>query len=345
MECSRPARPDAENINDKRCKMYFIVVGLLVVAAFLVSLRVGRYPISIGEIASLLTGGEVGSTTRAVFLTLRLPRTMTALLAGAGLGLSGSVFQQIFRNPLAAPDIVGVTSGANLGAAFAVIMFGHSATLMAGTAFVGAMASMLLVVAIAKLAKGGSTVAFILAGIIMRAIADALIMMLKYYADPEKELAAIEYWAMGSLSGITASKLLAVVPFFLLGLFGIILLRRQIALLGLEDDESRTLGVSVRYVRVAVLGFSALTVASIICITGPIAFTGLIAPHVARLALKRISFLWCILSAMTGAFILLVSDCLARGISSAEIPVSIPTTLIGVPILLYFMWMRKTVKI
>ena len=324
---------------------FLAITGLLVVAAFIASLLVGRFPLSPGEIVAILTGGQADPMSQAVLLNLRLPRTAMALLAGAGLGMAGSVFQLVFKNPLAAPDIVGVTSGANLGAAIAIVIFGASAALMATTAFVGGMLVLLLVVAVAKLSRNASTVTYILAGIIMKAVSDAFIMTLKFFADPERELAAIEYWAMGSLGGITASKLMTVAPFFLAGFIGLILMRRQIMLLGLEEEESRALGVRIRIVRTAVLGLSALTVASIISQTGLIAFAGLIAPHAARLALKRVSFAWCVLSSLTGALILLVSDSLARSVATTEIPISIPTTLIGVPVLLYFMWSRKAGKV
>jgi iron complex transport system permease protein len=328
-----------------REKKIFYITLLFTCVVFFVSLRVGRYPISTGEIFAILFGGEVDPMTQAVFLRLRLPRTVMALIAGAGLGMAGSVFQLVFKNPLAAPEIVGVSSGANLGAALAIVFLGNPAAFLAPSAFLGGMLVLLLVVSLARMSRNNNTVTFILAGIIMKAVSDACIMTLKFFADPEKELAAMEYWAMGSLGGITASKLLPVLPFFLVGFTGLLILQRQITLLGLEDDESRTLGVRVKLIRVVVLGFAALTVASIVCQTGLIAFAGLIAPHVARLALKRVSFNWCFLSAITGAFILLISDCLARGISYVEIPISIPTTFIGVPILLYFMWNRKTGKI
>jgi iron complex transport system permease protein len=297
------------------------------------------------EIIAIIVGGEVSDMTRNVFLNLRLPRTIMALIAGAGLGMTGSVFQTIFKNPLAAPDIIGVTSGANLGAALAIILLGQAAAIMATFAFIGGMLALMMVVAMAKISRNPNTVTIILCGIVMRAIADALIMILKFFADPERELAAIEFWAMGSLSSITASKLTATLPFFLFGFIGLILMRRQIKMLNLEDDESKTLGVRLKLVRTIVLGLAALTVAAIISQTGLIAFTGLIAPHAARLALKRTNFSWCVLSAIMGAFILLVSDTIARSIATVEIPISIPTTLIGVPILLYFMWSRKAGKV
>jgi len=112
-------------------------------------------------------------------------------------------------------------------------------------------------------------------------------------------------------------------------------------MLSLEDDESKTLGVRLKIIRTIILGLSALTVASIISQTGLIAFAGLIAPHAARLALRKTTFSWCVLSSLMGALILLISDSIARGLSVVEIPISIPTTFIGVPILLYFLYRRK----
>ena len=326
----------------QRQTRFILLTGILVFIAFIVSLHVGRYPISIAEIFNIVTGGEAPEMTRRVFMYLRLPRTVMALLSGLGLGLAGSVFQMIFRNPLAAPDIVGVTSGANLGAALAVILFGNIAIVMAPFAFFGGMLALLMVVGLAKLSRNPGTVTIILCGIVLKAISDALIMILKFFADPDRELAAIEYWAMGSLSNITASKLIAVLPFFIVGYLGLILIRRHIKLLSLEDDESKTLGVRLKIIRTTVLGLAALTVASIISQTGLIAFAGLIAPHAARLALRKTTFSWCVLSSLMGALILLISDSIARGLSIVEIPISIPTTFIGVPILLYFLYRRKT---
>ncbi|MCL2627275.1 MAG: iron ABC transporter permease [Oscillospiraceae bacterium] len=336
---------------DKTCSTYkkqrrwLVITGLLVIVAFFVSLTLGRYPLSIADITAILTGQSTDPLSSSVFFNLRLPRTAMALLAGLGLGMAGSVFQLVFKNPLAAPDIVGVSSGANLGAAIAIVLLGQSAALMTTISFVGGMSVLFLVIFIARLSRNQSTVTFILAGIIMKAVSDALIMTLKYFADPERELASIEYWAMGSLGNMTAAKLLTMLPFFILGFAGLILMRRQIMLLVLEDDEIKTLGVRLGLTRMIVLGLAALVVSSIISQTGLIAFAGLIAPHAARLAIKRISFTWCLLSSLTGALILLISDSLIRSVSAFEIPISIPTTLIGVPVLLFFMWRRKEGKV
>lgn len=332
-------------IKDHRQKQTFILVAALVAAAIVVSICVGKFPITPTDISSILLGGNPGDMKRNVFFTLRVPRTIMVLLAGIGLGMAGSIYQIIFKNPLASPDIVGVANGANLGAAIAIVLFGHNTFLTTASAFVGGMLVMLMVVALVRSMGNANTTTYILAGIILKAVSEACIMLLKFFADPEKELATIEFWSMGSFGNITATKLFTILPIFLLGFLGLVSMRRQVALLGLEEDESRTLGVRVGIIRIAVLAFSTLMVASIISLTGLIAFVGLIAPHIARLALKRTSFASILLSSLTGALILLVSDCLARALYSAEIPISILTTFIGVPFLIYFMRSRRAGRI
>lgn len=332
-------------ISEGRRKQIFLLAAVLVAAAFAMSVCVGKYPLSLSEIQTILLGGEISQQKRDVFFTLRVPRTIMALLAGVGLGMAGSVYQTIFKNPLASPDIIGVASGANLGAAIAIVLFGHSTFLLAASAFAGGMLVMLLVIALVRSSGYANTTTYILAGIILKAVSEACIMILKFFADPEKELAAIEFWSMGSFGNITASKLFVILPIFFIGLAGLLLLRRQVALLGLEEEESRMLGVRVKLIRIVILTFSTLMVTSIICLTGLINFVGLIAPHIARLVLKRTSFASSVFASLAGAFILLVADCLARSIYSAEIPISILTTFIGVPFLIYFMRSRKAGRI
>lgn len=332
-------------ISDRHRKLIFLTACALVAAAFIASICVGKYPFSLREIIAILAGGEAAEIKRNVFFNLRVPRTIMALLAGIGLGMTGAVYQTIFKNPLASPDIIGVANGANLGAAVAIVLFGYNALFIAMSAFLGGMLVMLLVIMLVRSTTNANTTTYILSGIILRAVSEAGIMLLKFFADPEKELAAIEFWSMGSLGHVTADKLFSILPLFLAGFIGLVLIRRQVSLLGLEDDESRTLGVRLSLVRFAVLACSTLMVSSIICITGLINFIGLIAPHIARLMFKRSGFASCMLAALAGAIILLVSDCLARSVYSAEIPISILTTFIGVPFLIYFMRRKRAGQI
>ncbi len=315
----------------------------LLLAALALSVCVGKYPISLREIFIILSGQsqEVPGMTVRVFGELRLPRTLMAALAGIGLGMAGSVYQTIFKNPLAAPDIIGVASGANLGAAIVIVALGNVTLLVAGGAFLGGLVAVGAVMLLVRVTRLNNTATYILAGIVITAVSESLIMTLKFFADRENELATIEFWSMGSFGGVTAAKLLAVAPVFLLGLLGMILLRRQIALLALDEDECRMLGLNIVQVRLVILGFSTLAIAAIISVTGVISFIGLIAPHIARLILQRNNFSAGVLSALTGAIILVLADCLARSLYSAEIPISILTSLISVPFLVFFMSNKK----
>lgn len=330
-----------QNGKDKRAVLSYTLVGAIIIAAMLCSFCVGKYPISLSEIWQLLTRGEVTDMTHKVFFTLRVPRTCMAILTGAGLGLAGAVYQIIFKNPLASPDIIGISSGANLGAAVAIVTVGGAMVGVASGAFIGGLLAVLMVVMLVRATRSNSTSTYVLAGIIIAAVAKAFIMLLKYYADSESQLAAIEYWTMGSLASVTASKVLSILPFWLIGFAGLILLRRQVELLSLNEEECRALGVRLRPIRLTVLALSTLLVASVICVTGLISFIGLIAPHIAALMIKRQNTKAMILSSIVGGAILLISDILARTLYAAEVPISILTTIIGVPVLVWFMCVRK----
>ena len=316
------------------------LVGACIAVGFIASICIGNYPISIREIISILTGGEVSVMTRKVFFTLRLPRTCMGVMAGAGLGVAGSVYQMIFRNPLASPDIIGVSSGANLGAAIAIGVGG-----IALGAFAGGLLAVAFVVLLVRATRANTTATYVLAGIVISAVAKSVIMLLKYYADSESNLAAIEYWTMGSFAGVTASKVLSILPFWLIGFVGLFLLHRQVGLLSLNEEECRTLGVRLYRVRLTVLTLSTLLVASIVSITGLISFIGLIAPHIARMMIKRENTDTMVLSAMVGAAVMLVADIFARSLYAGGLPISILTTIIGVPVLVYFMCKRKEGKV
>ena len=323
----------------------FWIVGAFIVLTFLASVCIGNYAISLPEIGAILTGGEVNAMTRNVFFTLRLPRACMGLMAGAGLGVAGSVYQMIFKNPLASPDIIGVSSGANLGAAVAIVSVGTGVGGIAAGAFAGGLLAVAFVMLLVRATRANTTATYVLAGIVISAVAKSVIMLLKYYADSESNLAAIEYWTMGSFAGVTAGKVFSVLPFWLIGFAGLFLLRRQVGLLSLNEEECRMLGVRLHQVRLAVLTLSTLLVASIVSITGLISFFGLIAPHIARMMIKRENTDTMVLSAMVGGAVLLVADILARSLYAGGLPISILTTVIGVPVLVYFMCKRREGKV
>jgi iron complex transport system permease protein len=324
--------------SQKYITILFAGVTAAILFAAVISACVGKYPISFQEILHILVGRDgVSDMTRRVFLTLRLPRTLMAILSGIALGLAGSVYQLIFKNPLASPDIIG----ANLGAAAAIVLVSSSGVLPTAIgAFWGGLAAVVCVMLLTRATGSRSTATYVLAGIVINAVSKSLIMVLKYFADPDNELAAMEYWEMGTFGNVTTSKVLSILPLFAVGLIGLLLLRRQIELMALGDEECRGLGVRLRPTRAAVLLLSTLLVSSVICITGLVAFAGLIAPHTARLMLRRNDSLTLLMSGLMGALVVLCADILDRTLYSSELPISILTTVIGVPILVYFMCKR-----
>ena len=312
------------NNNRKRTALCLLGATLCVFMAFGAALYFGRYPITL---QALLAGDAMAVRT---FTVLRLPRAVMALAGGFGLGVAGFVYQTVFRNPLASPDIIGVSSGASVGAAFA-ILFVSSGTL--GTtvcAFAGGLAAVFLSLGLAAAAPGRSKMNLVLAGIAVHAL-----MLLKLTADPEKELASIEYWIMGSLAGVTQSRVWFPVPMVISCCAVIFALHRQAMLLSVEEDEARLLGVPVGRMRFLLLTLATLVVAAVVSVTGLISFVGLLAPHCARLLAGHNRRSTSLLSGLVGSTLLLAADTIAKTVAATELPVSIFTSLLGVPFLLY----------
>lgn len=326
----------------KRQTALFAVTVLVVAGLAAASLCVGSYPLTPRQVGTLLTGGLRGGTAHQVFWLLRVPRTVMALLGGLALGLAGGVYQTIFRNPLASPDLTGVASGAAFGAAYAIVLGAHSAGAIMGGAFAAALAALGIVLALAALAGAGRMNTYLLAGVIVSSLADAGLMVLKALADPERQLAAIEFWTMGSLGAVTADKVWAVAPLVVATLILLLALRRPVALLALGSDSARSLGLAPGLWRAALLTLTTLLVAAVVSVTGTVAFVGLIAPHITFLLGRRRGGGYLALCALVGGACLLAADLAARSaVPGTELPLSIPTVLFGVPMLTLLLWRGK----
>lgn len=315
-------------LNTAKNKCYIIASAIILIALAIVSLCVGKYPLSIDK---LLSGDDL---QWRVFLTLRLSRTIVGIIGGFALGASGFVYQTVFRNALASPDIIGVSSGASAGAAAGILFLSGSLAITLSS-FVGALGAVVTALFLSSLDKSGKNSTIVLAGIAVHSLAQTFLMCLKLTADPERELASIEYWIMGSLSGINGYSITMNLLLCVISLCILFLLHRQVIILSTEEGEARMLGVSVTSLRLIVLLAATLTVASVISLTGLISFVGLLAPHTARLLTKENKIQTMFLSGLIGAILLCGADILARSISSTELPVSIFTSLLGAPFLIY----------
>ncbi len=305
-----------------------VIQVLLLIVVLVWSVITGQYPLTL---KSLLSGDTMSIM---VFKRLRLPRALMGVICGFGLSISGYIYQLIFKNPLASPDIVGVSSGASAGAALAIVAVSASVPVISISAFIGAVTALIITLLTAYLVPGRNSYTIVLAGIAIHSVAQTILMFLKLAADPEKQLASIEYWIMGSLNGISRDSL--AIPFLttLAGFIIMAMLYRQVLILSTSEEEAVSMGVNVTILRFIILMLATLVVSSIICVTGLISFIGLIAPHIARLLTKRNDIFTYITSGFTGAILLTLADILARSVSTSELPVSIFTSLLGAPLLI-----------
>ena len=302
--------------------------GILLVVLGLCSLFVGKYPLTL---EGLLAGDDMQVR---VFWTLRFTRMLVGVLGGFALGASGFVYQTVFRNPLASPDVIGVSSGASAGAA-AGILFCSGTAAVTACSFGGAIAAVFAALALAALDCSGRGSTIVLAGIAVHALAQTVLICLKLTADPERQLASIEYWIMGSLNGISlhsAALNMALCAVVMAVLFA---LHRQVILLSAREDEARMLGVPVGKLRLVVLLAATLTVSCVVSLTGLISFIGLLAPHGARLLTRSNRMGTMVLSGLLGGVLLCAADLLARSLAETELPVSIFTSLLGAPFLIW----------
>lgn len=318
-------------------KTIILIAVLILISEFIISLFLGKYPLTL---AKLLARDE---QSLRVFMTLRLPRTLMAVTGGFALGVAGMVYQIVFKNQLASPDIIGVSSGASAGAAFAILFLPGASFFVTASAFLGSLLALVTALSLATLAKTKNNASIVLSGIAVHSLAQTALMVLKLTADPEKELASIEYWIMGSLNAITLNKIPVAIIISILGMVGLFLLYRHIVMLSADEDEAEMLGLNVPKMRLIILLFATLIVAAVVSVTGLISFIGLLAPHIARLITKnnRISTLW--LGGIVGGILLCLADILARTVAASELPVSVFTSLLGAPFLIYLLMRKKEV--
>jgi iron complex transport system permease protein len=271
-----------------------------------------------------------------VFGRVRLPRVAAGMLVGAALAGAGTAYQTLFRNPLVSPDILGVSSGAGLGAV-AGILLSLPVVGIQGLAFVGGLATVALVYLIAAALRGHDrTLVLVLGGVVVGALAGACISLVKILADPYDQLPAITFWLLGSLAGVKLADLAVAAPLALVGLVPLVLFRWRIGVLSLGDDEARALGVDVAKLRAAVIAAATLMTASVVAISGVIGWIGLMIPHIARMLVGP-NFSRLLPAAMLlGAAFMLMVDTTARSLARVETPLGILTAVLGAP---FFLWL------
>ena len=302
---------------------------------------VGNFPVSAGDVMRVLwaamTGAEadVERNARAIVLEVRGPRVLAALAVGAALASAGAAYQNLFRNPLVAPDILGVSAGCALGAVAGIFM-GLPMAAIQGLAFAGGIAAVALVLAIGAWVRGHDRVlTLVLTGVVVGSLFGAGIAFAKYLADPYNQLPAITFWLLGSFAGIVPRDLLYALPLLAIALVPLILMRWRVNLLSLPDDEARALGIDVTRLRIVVIAAATLATSAGVAIAGIVGWVGLVIPHAARLIVGAEFSRVLPMSAVLGATFLLLVDTLCRTVARTELPPGVMTALIGTPA---FIW-------
>lgn len=324
-----------------------ILVGLAVAAlvAAIVAAGIGPYRIAPTEVARMiverLTGGADDGEPSTVLFAVRLPRILGAALTGAALSAAGAAYQNLFRNPLVSPDILGVSTGAGFGAVLAILA-GLPVALVELSGFVGGTLAVLLVAMLARsLREHGDVLVLVLSGIVVGSLAAAAISLVKIVADPYQQLPIITYWLLGSLAGIRLDDVAVVAPTVIVGLVPLFLLRWRIGVLSLGEDDARALGVDVRRTRAVVIASATLVTAAVVAVSGVVGWIGLMVPHSARLLVGNRFDRLLPASILLGAVFTVAVDTVARTVAQVEIPIGILTALIGGGLFVWLMTRRR----
>lgn len=333
------------NLNNKNKKWKLGAITLAPLILLAVSLCIGRYFVNPRVIFALVLSKFTyveqiwEPIEELIIFKVRLPRIIMASLIGAGLSVSGTAFQAIFANPLVSPHVLGVSAGAGFGAALGILMSSNMLIIQLMALGFG-IAAVIITYLISRQKRTSTLFMLVLSGIIAGAFFTALISLIKYVADPDDKLPEIVYWLMGSLTGTTTDDILTAFPLIAGGISVIYFLRWKINILSLSEEEAKSLGLNVSKYRLIIIGASTVITAAAVSFCGIVGWIGLVIPHVGRMIVGNDHRTLIPANIFLGAFYLLLIDDMARILTSAEIPLSILTAVIGAPFFAYLL--RRT---
>lgn len=334
-----------------------MILLVLLLAIALLSLCLGAVEISLSELLSIIRHNlrldqEIvfQAQQEAVFINIRLPRVLLGILVGSALSVSGAVIQGLFRNPLAEPGLIGISSGAMLSAALMIVLevpfflflkahLGYYA--LAFAAFIGACLTTWLVYRLSMRNGKADISTLLLAGIAINALAGAFTGLLIYIADDE-QLRNITFWSLGSLGGASWTTVSTMAPFAVIPVVILPLFAKSINALALGEAQAMHMGIHVSALKRVIIVLATLGVGASVAVAGLISFVGLIVPHIIRMAFSSDHRLVIPASALLGAVVLVSSDLIARTlVSPAELPIGILTAVIGTPIFIYIIMRER----
>ena len=337
---------DPAKIRGKKWPVNLALFALLLLL-ILACLCVGKYSISPGECIHILFGKLFGiepgwdGMDEKLLMGVRFPRTMATVIVGAALALSGAVYQGIFRNPLVSPDFLGVSSGACVGAAVAILMALPAMSIQV-CAFFGGILAVSLTVFIPRMLRTDSNIMLVLAGIIVSGAMTSVLGFIKYIADPQTELAAITYWQLGSFAYVDNKAVLSILPMSMIAAAVLIAMAWWINILSLGENEARSLGANVTLLRGLCIVCSTVLTAGAVCVAGTIGWIGLVIPHFGRMIIGVDHRALLPAACLIGGIFMLLVDTITRIIGPAEMPVSILTGIIGAPVFAWLLYRQRT---
>lgn len=323
------------------------IIILLAIAVF--SLNVGRYHVTMIDIANILLNKvglvswniEASVEKEVVFWNIRVTRVILASCVGCALSVSGAVLQSLFRNPLASPDIIGVTQGASFGAALALMFLPPVTAVVQGTSFVFGFIAVMISFFLAGKVRDNGIAVLVLIGIILSSLFQAGLSLLIYLSDPYDQMQKIMYWIMGSLQVASWKTVTSSVPVIIAGTIFFVLFSWRLNIMSQSDEEAVSLGVNIVKWRYLYIFVMTAVVSASVSVCGNISWIGLIVPHIARLIVGPEHKKLIPVTAVLGAIFLLFIDTIVRSITAGELPISIVTSLIGAPFLGYLVLGRK----
>lgn len=317
-----------------------LLLAIALLLCVVASVVLGRYPISLKELGGMLLSRVAAvepfwsGVQESLFFQHRLPRVLLACLVGCSLSTAGAAYQGVFQNPMAAPDILGASSGAAFGAALAILL-NLGSSMIVTMAFVSSIATVALVIYVGSRARGKQVLGLVLSGIMISSLISSATSFIKMVADPNDQLPAITYWLMGSLNGTTPGDVfLAAIP-MALGLVPLFFLRWRINILTLGDEEAQTMGVNARRLRIVVIIAATLITAASVAVSGVIGWVGLVIPHLTRRMVGNNYQHLLPATMLFGSIFLLLVDDVSRNLLATEIPIGILTSFIGAPFFIY----------
>ncbi|MBQ7886574.1 MAG: iron ABC transporter permease [Clostridia bacterium] len=325
---------------------YILLLSGMLAALFLASFILGRYDVPITQVIRILLSQFLPlnetwePNMRAAVINIRLPRIALACMVGCCLSLAGTAYQSVFQNPMAAPDILGASSGACFGAALAILL-GMSRNGVTGMAFFFSLLTVALVYLIGMRTRGSRVISILLAGVMVSSLFSAGTSYIKLVADPSNQLPEITYWLMGSLSGTRLADVgFALVP-MAIGIVPLLLLRWRINILTLGEEEAATMGINTGMLRLAVVLCATFLTAASVAVSGMIGWVGLVIPHLSRKLVGNDCRYLLPTSMIMGSGFLLLVDNVSRNLLATEIPIGILTAFIGAPFFIYLMTRKE----